>query len=395
MSNNPLKSLELLGQSIWLDYIRNDLIASGRLAEMIEVDGLRGITSNPAIFAKAIGEGHGYDLAIQAMTLEGKGPMAIYEALSQRDVGAAADLFRPLYDSTGGGDGFVSLEVNPHLARDTGGTIQEARRLWQALARPNVLIKVPATVEGLPAIQQLISEGISVNVTLLFGLERYQQAAEAYRAGLAARAGQGLPVRHVASVASFFLSRIDTLVDPLLESFFLQGAKAAGLARQLHGQVAIASARLAYQRYQQLFSGSFDHLAGLGARPQRLLWASTGSKNPAYSDVKYVEALIGPGTINTAPPATLDAYRDHGAPECRLQLKLGHAQWILESLGELGILLSDVTRQLETEGLQKFVQPFDHLLETLAHRPQPGVCNRGESDAGPDGAADVYRGRRR
>jgi len=369
MSNNPLKSLELLGQSIWLDYIRNDLIASGRLAEMIEVDGLRGITSNPAIFAKAIGEGHGYDLAIQAMTLEGKGPMAIYEALSQRDVGAAADLFRPLYDSTGGGDGFVSLEVNPHLARDTGGTIQEARRLWQALARPNVLIKVPATVEGLPAIQQLISEGISVNVTLLFGLERYQQAAEAYRAGLAARAGQGLPVRHVASVASFFLSRIDTLVDPLLESFFLQGAKAAGLARQLHGQVAIASARLAYQRYQQLFSGSFDHLAGLGARPQRLLWASTGSKNPAYSDVKYVEALIGPGTINTAPPATLDAYRDHGAPECRLQLKLGHAQWILESLGELGILLSDVTRQLETEGLQKFVQPFDHLLETLAHRP--------------------------
>ena len=369
MATNPLIQLGTFGQSIWLDYIRHDLIASGKLAELIEQEDLRGITSNPAIFAKAIGEGHEYDLIIQAMTLEGKPPMAIYEAISQRDVQDAADAFRPLYERTDGADGFVSLEVNPHLARDTGGSIQEARRLWRALDRPNVLIKVPGTAEGLPAIQQLISEGISVNVTLLFGLERYLQAAEAYRAGLARRAAQGLPLRRVASVASFFLSRIDAVVDPRLEACCAQGGETGEVARQLLGQVAIASAKLAYQDYNEIFGLRFADLARAGARPQRLLWASTGTKNPAYSDVKYVEALIGADTVNTVPPATLDAYRDHGQPEARLAQGTEQARWVLEQLPRLGIDLAEVTRKLEAAGLEQFAAPFDRLLAALAPRP--------------------------
>ena len=354
MATNPLIQLGTFGQSIWLDYIRHDLIASGKLAELIEQEDLRGITSNPAIFAKAIGEGHEYDLIIQAMTLEGKPPMAIYEAISQRDVQDAADAFRPLYERTDGADGFVSLEVNPHLARDTGGSIQEARRLWRALDRPNVLIKVPGTAEGLPAIQQLISEGISVNVTLLFGLERYLQAAEAYRAGLARRAAQGLPLRRVASVASFFLSRIDAVVDPRLEACCAQGGE---------------TGEVAYQDYTEIFGLRFADLARAGARPQRLLWASTGTKNPAYSDVKYVEALIGADTVNTVPPATLDAYRDHGQPEARLAQGTEQARWVLEQLPRLGIDLAEVTRKLEAAGLEQFAAPFDRLLAALAPRP--------------------------
>ena len=267
MKDNPLKQLGTLGQSIWLDYIRRDLIASGELRRLIEEDGLRGMTSNPSIFEKAIAESHDYDEDIRAMALEGKGAEAIYEALSQRDVQSAADEFRPLYDRTDGKDGYVSLEVNPHLAHDTTGTIEEARRLWAALNRPNVFIKVPATADGLPAIQQLISEGISVNVTLLFGLPRYRQVAEAYIAGIEARAAQGKPVKHVASVASFFVSRIDALVDPLLEKRIAQGGKEADVAKQVHGQVAIASAKMAYQIYKEIFgSDRFKKLADQGAR---------------------------------------------------------------------------------------------------------------------------------
>jgi transaldolase len=348
-------------------------MASGELRRLIDEDGLRGMTSNPSIFEKAIADSHDYDGDIRAMALGGNGADAIYETLSQRDVESAADQFRPLYDRTDGQDGYVSLEVNPHLAHDTKGTIEEARRLWAALNRPNVLIKVPATAEGLPAIQQLIGEGISVNVTLLFGLPRYRQVAEAYIAGIEARAAQGKPVKHLASVASFFVSRIDALVDPLLEKLIAQGSKEVDLAKRARGQVAIASAKMAYQIYKEIFgSDRFRKLAARGARAQRLLWASTSTKNPDYSDVKYVEALIGPDTVDTAPLETLDAYRDHGEPEARLEQGVEEARRILERLPELGIDIDKVTRQLEDEGVEKFNKPFDKLMEALTQKsPQP------------------------
>src|SRR5664280_448296 len=369
MINNPLNRLGMLGQSIWLDYIRRDLMASGELRRLIEEDGLRGMTSNPSIFEKAIAGSHIYDGDIRDMALKKKDVKAIYEALSQRDVQSAADEFRPLYDRTDGKDGYVSLEVNPHLAQDTKGTIEEARRLWAALNRPNVLIKVPATANGLPAIQQLIGEGISVNVTLLFGLPRYRQVVEAYLAGVEARAAQGKPVKHLASVASFFVSRIDALVDPLLEKITARGGKEADLAKAARGQTAIASAKMAYRIYQEIFgSDRFKKLAAQGARAQRLLWASTSTKNPDYSDVKYVEALIGPDTVDTAPLETLDAYRDHGKPKARLEQDVEEARRLLARLPELGIGIDDVTRQLEDEGVEKFNKPFDKLMETLAQR---------------------------
>jgi transaldolase len=333
LKENHLKELGTLGQSIWLDYIRRDLIAGGELRRLIEEDGLRGMTSNPSIFEKAIAGSHVYDEDIRNMALDGKECKAIYEALSQRDVQGAADEFRPVYDETDGKDGYVSLEVNPHLAHDIHGTLAEARRLWAALNRPNVLIKVPATTEGLQAIQQLISEGINVNVTLLFG------------------------------------SRIDTLVDPLLEKIIAQGGDQAQLAKQVHGQVAIASAKVAYQAYEEIFgSDRFKKLTAHDARVQRLLWASTGTKNPDYSDVKYVEALIGAHTVNTAPVETLDAYRDHGEPKARLEQDTDEAYWVLQQLPALGINIDKVTQQLEEEGVEKFNQPFDDLMETLAKK---------------------------
>jgi transaldolase len=377
MSGNSLKRLGSLGQSVWLDYIRRDLIASGQLRRLIEEDGLRGMTSNPSIFEKAIVDSHDYDEDIRAMALKGKGAEAIYEALSQGDVESAADQFRPLYDRTDGQDGYVSLEVNPHLGHDTEGTVEEARRLWAALNRPNVLIKVPATADGLPAIQQLISEGISVNVTLLFGLPRYRQVAEAYIAGLEARAAQGKPLKHLASVASFFVSRIDALVDPLIEELIAQGGKEKDLARKARGQVAIASAKMAYQIYKEVVGGErFRKLAAQGARVQRLLWASTSAKNPDYSDVKYIEALIGPDTVDTIPMETLDAYRDHGKPKARLEQDVEEARSVLGRLHELGIDIDNVTRQLEDEGVEKFNQPFDKLMATLAQR-SPQHLTRG------------------
>ena len=369
MSVNPLRELGTLGQSLWLDYIRRDLIASGKLRRLIEEDGLRGMTSNPSIFEKAIADSHDYDDDIRAIAFSGKGAETIYETLSQHDVQNAADEFRTLYDRTDGKDGYVSLEVNPHLAHETKGTIEEARRLWAALDRPNVLIKVPATANGLPAIQQLISEGISVNVTLLFGLPRYAQVAEAYIAGLEARAAQGRPLKHLASVASFFVSRIDALVDPPLEKLIGQGCKESDLARKAHGQISVASAKMAYQHYKEIFAcDRFRKLAAKGARVQRLLWASTGTKNPNYSDVKYIEALIGPDTVNTVPLETMDAYRDHGEPKARLEHDVKEAQWLLEQLSELGIGIDNVTRQLEDEGVEKFIKPFDKLMETVAQR---------------------------
>lgn len=364
MKNNSLKQLETFGQSIWLDYIRRDLITSGELRRLIEEDGLQGMTSNPSIFEKAIAESHFYDEEIRAMSLKNKDAKAIYEALSQQDVQNAADAFRTLYERTDGKDGYVSLEVNPQLARDTRGTIQEARRLWAALNRPNVFIKVPATSAGIPAIQQLISEGININVTLLFGLPRYRQVAEAYLAGLEARAAQGKSLKRVASVASFFLSRIDTLVDSLLDKPNAGGDKS--IIEKIRGQTAIASAKEAYQIFKQIFgSERFKKLATHGARVQRLLWASTGTKNPAYSDVKYIEALIGPDTVNTFPIETLNAYREHGEPTASLEKDVTDAARLLKHLPLLGISIDQVTQQLEDEGIEKFIKPFAQLMESL------------------------------
>ncbi len=368
-ANNPLEQLETLGQSIWLDYIRRDLIADGGLRRLIEEDGLRGMTSNPAIFEKAIVDSHDYDEDIRIMAARGMAAPEIYESISQRDVQSAANVFRPLYDRTDGRDGYVSLEVNPHLAHDTNGTLGEARRLWAALNRPNVFIKVPATDEGLPAIRQLISEGINVNVTLIFGLPRYRQVAEAYAAGIESRSSQGKSVKHVASVASFFVSRIDALVDPLLQLIVVQGDKEADIAKEALGQVAVASAKIAYQTYKEIFgSARFRSLAMQGARVQRLLWASTGTKNPEYSDVKYVEALIGRDTVNTAPVETLDAYRDHGDPQDRIEQDMFEAARVLSLLPELDIKLDSVTQQLEDEGITKFNQPFDKLMKAVSER---------------------------
>ena len=366
---NALLQLAELGQSIWLDYTRRDLIASGELRRLIEEDGLKGMTSNPSIFEKAIVGSRNYEEDIRAMTFDGHSPNMVYETLSQGDVQGAADEFRSVYDEMDGRDGYVSLEVNPHLAHDTKGTIVEARRLWRALNRPNVFIKVPATAEGLPAIQQLISEGINVNITLLFGLPRYRQVAEAYIAGIEARAKDGKPFKHVASVASFFLSRIDTLVDPLLEKIIAQGGNEADIAKKARGQVAIASAKTAYQVYKEIFqSGRFQNLADRGARVQRLLWASTSTKNPDYNDLKYVEPLIGQDTINTVTVETLNACRDHGEPRASLDRDVQQASWVLEHLSELGINLDQVTQQLEDEGVEKFNRSFDKLMNALTRK---------------------------
>ncbi|HEY3269274.1 MAG TPA: transaldolase [Armatimonadota bacterium] len=369
MKDNPLLKLEHFGQSIWMDFIQRGMIESGELKKLIEEDGLGGVTSNPSIFDKAIADSHDYDAAVRAMALEGRNVDQIYELLTVEDIQNAADLFRPVYDRLGGADGFASLEVSPDLAHDTDGTIAEARRLWTALARPNAMIKVPATKEGLPAIQQLVGEGINVNVTLLFGLPRYRQVAEAYIAGLEILASQAKPLKSVASVASFFLSRIDVLLDPTLEKLMATDKSRAGFAGRCHGQVAIYSAKAAYQIYKEIFgSERFGRLKAQGAKPQRLLWASTSTKNPAYSDLKYVEALIGPETIDTIPLKTLAAYRDHGKPAPRLTEDAVEASETLQRLGELGIDLDAATQQLEDEGIDKFVKAFDALLNTLKEK---------------------------
>jgi transaldolase len=332
------------------------------------------MTSNPAIFEKAIVSSHDYDPDIQALAAKGADPKAIYEHISQQDVRSAADVFAPLHRASDGVDGYVSLEVSPHLARDTQGTVEEARRLWAALDRPNVFIKVPATAQGLPAIQQLISEGISVNVTLIFGLPRYREVAEAYIAGLEALHTQGRPLNAVASVASFFISRIDSMVDPLLAAAAARGGQDAERAAACKGQIAIASAREAYQIYKGIFGGErFGKLKALGARPQRLLWASTSTKNAADSDVKYVEALIGPDTVNTAPVETINAYRDHGRPESRLETGVEEARGLLQALAGLGISIDAVTQKLEDEGVDKFNEPFDKLMQALSLHPASKV----------------------
>jgi len=370
-SFNPLEAIRSCGQSIWLDYLGRELIGSGELRRLIEEDGVSGVTTNPAIFEKAIDGGRAYDAEIARLAHEGADAAAIYRQLTLADVAAAADLLLPVHQAGAGADGFVSLEVSPHLAHDSEGTLREARELWAALARPNVLIKVPATRAGVAAIRRLIAEGINVNVTLLFGLARYGEVAEAYLAGLEAR--REAQLRGIASVASFFLSRIDSLVDPMLERIAQQGGANAAKAAPLRGEVAIASAKLAYRHYQGIVSGErYRALAERGARPQRLLWASTSTKNPAYPDTKYVEPLVGPDTINTLPPETLDAYRDHGRPGSTLTAGFARAESVLAELQEVGIDIEAVSQRLEDEGVQKFIAPYDKLLASIGKKARDG-----------------------
>ncbi len=376
--DNPLLKLADFGQSIWLDYIRRHMLTSGELKRLIQEDGLKGVTSNPSIFNKAIGGSHDYDEAIEKLARAGKSIEAIYQAITVEDVQRAADIFRSVYDRLEGRDGFVSLELNPHLAHDTHGSINEARDLWKLLDRPNVFIKVPATQEGLPAIKQLISEGINVNVTLLFGLPRYRKVADAYISGLEERAAKGLPLDRVASVASFFLSRIDVKVDPRLEKIMEEGGPKATAAKNVHGEVAVSSARVAYRIYQEIYgSERWKALEKQGARTQRLLWASTSTKNPEFSEVKYVEALIGPDTVNTVPMETLNAYRDHGNPAPRLTEGVDRAASVLHRLPEVGIDLDNVTQELEDEGVEKFNQPYDELMCTLEGKRREALEKKG------------------
>ena len=368
-AQNPLKELTKFGQSVWLDYIRRDLFASGELKRLIDEDGLRGMTSNPSIFEKAIA---GSDLYTQTLAelekrkdLDAKGR---FEELAIKDIQDAADLLRPVYQQSKKRDGYVSLEVSPYLAHKTQETLDEARRLWKRVGRENLMIKVPGTPEGIPAFQQLISEGININVTLLFAFDVYVRVAEAYIAGLEAFAKSGGDVSRMASVASFFISRIDTLVDGEIDAKLKAATNPAdqALLGKLHGKVAIANGKLTYQRYKQIFSGArWDALASRGAQTQRVLWASTSTKNPAYSDVYYVEELIGPDTVDTIPPATFDAFRDHGKPRASLEENIQAAQETMQGLEKAGISMKAATDKLTAAGVKQFSDDFDKLLNAV------------------------------
>jgi transaldolase len=359
---NPLKSLEALGQSVWLDDIHRGWLRDGTFSRWISEDGVSGVTSNPAIFAKAIRESRDYEDAIAAGARDGLSADDLYERIAIGDVQAAADLLRPTFAATNGADGMVSLEVSPHLADDTQASIASGRALWKAFNRPNAMIKVPGTRAGLPAIRTLIAAGISINITLLFGLDRYREVVDAWMSGLEDRVRAGKPIGQIVSVASFFLSRIDTLVDARLQA-------SGGEAAKLRGRAAIASARLAYAIFEEwMKSPRWEKLRSAGARPQRLLWASTSSKDPQLPDTYYVEALIAEQTVNTVPKTTLDAYRDHGSPSVRIHEDLDGARRTVETLRAAGIDLRTVADQLEREGVKKFVEPFDELLTELTKR---------------------------
>ncbi|MCA1581180.1 MAG: transaldolase [Acidobacteria bacterium] len=373
MTGNPLQRLNALGQSIWYDYIRRDLFTSGRLDRMIREDALTGMTSNPTIFQKAIADSDLYDEDMRRLAGQGLDTYRVFEGLEVQDVQRAADLFRPVFDRTGGDDGFVSIEVGPHLALDRDGTIEEARRLWKSCDRPNVMVKIPGTKEGVPAIRQCLEEGININITLLFSVSRYREVMEAYLAGLEARAAAGKPVDRVRSVASFFVSRVDTMADKKLDA----RAKEAGsdreraLAKDLRSKVGIANARIAFQAFEEIFGGGrFEALAKKGVKRQKPLWASTSTKDPALPDLYYVEALVAPDTVDTMPPETLEAYRDHGEPAVRIHDDLQDAHAVFRGLTELGIDDKAIFRDLEDEGIRKFSDSYDSLMKTLAEKQQ-------------------------
>ncbi len=368
-ATNPLKELLKFGQSVWLDYIRRDLLTSGELKRLIAEDGLRGMTSNPTIFEKAITGGKLYDDLLNSLRsrtdLDAKGR---YEILAIRDIQDAADILRPVYDSSKRRDGYVSLEVSPYLARDTKGTIAEARTLWKAVGRENVMIKIPGTTEGIPAFQQAISEGINVNVTLLFSQEVYVKVAEAYIAGLEQFAKGGGDVSRMASVASFFISRIDSAVDAIIDAKLKasKDAKEQELLKSVQGKVAIANGKQTYEKYQEIFSTPrWKALAAKGAQTQRVLWASTSTKNPAYRDVLYVEELIGPDTVDTIPPATFDAFRDHGKLRQSLTEDLASAHKTMENTAKVGISMKEVTDKLTDDGVRLFSEAFEKLLDAV------------------------------
>lgn len=367
MENRMLDKVYQLGQSVWLDNLSRQILNNGELEQLITEKRVRGLTSNPAIFQKAISGSDAYDEAIEKLANDGLERIKIYESMAVEDIQRAADLFRPVYDASGGEDGCVSLEVQPSLVYDTQGTIDEARQLWKAVNRPNVMIKVPGTEEGLPAITQLLSEGININVTLLFSVERYKAVTEAYLKGLEQRLEKGESIKHVVSVASFFLSRIDVMVDPMLQDIIENKPDQAEKAKSVLGETAIANAKQAYKVFEEVFSSErFQKLAEQGARKQRVLWASTGNKNPDYEELRYVYPLVGPDTVNTMPGDTLDILLEKGKePTNQVAEGMDQADQVMATLEELGIDMEKVTDDLEKEGVAKFEKPFNQLLDAI------------------------------
>lgn len=366
---NRSQELYQLGQSLWYDNIRRKLLQNGEMAGMIEDGKIYGVTSNPSIFNNAIGKSDDYDDALIPLAQAGKSAMEIFEALAVEDIRAAAELFLPLYERTEGVDGYVSLEVNPDLADDTDATCDEAQRLWDLVDRPNLMVKIPATKEGIPAIERSIANGLNINITLIFSVERYAEVMSAYLSGLEQRAAAGKPIEHVASVASFFISRIDSKVDVWLDELVEAEGPHAGLAASLRGKIAVANAKLAYQRFGEVFASQrFQRLKEKGGRMQRPLWASTSTKNPTYSDVKYVDELIGQDTVNTVPPKTLEAFLDHGTVERTLARDLEAAFRACADFEEVGLSLAQATRELEQEGVAAFSKAFASLLQTVEER---------------------------
>jgi len=368
MATNPLKSLEQFHQSPWLDFIQRSFTENGSLKKLVDEDGLKGVTSNPAIFEKAMGHGTDYDAQIKDILSKQKisGP-DLYETLAIDDIKAATKILRPVYEATKGLDGYVSLEVSPFLAYNTEDTIEEARRLWKAVGAENLMVKIPGTPEGIPAFQTATSEGISVNVTLLFAIDAYKAVLEAYISGLEARHAKGEDISRIASVASFFVSRIDGKIDAEIDKRIAAGDKNADALKALRGKVAIANAKIAYQHYLDVTkSDRWQKLAKAGANPQRLLWASTGTKDKAYSDVLYVEELIGPDTVNTIPPATFDAFRDHGKLRASLTEDVAGAKHVMAEAQRLGLDLDGVTKTLVKEGCASFEVAFQALLDSVS-----------------------------
>ena len=363
---NPLKGLLAYGQSPWMDYIRRDLLTSGGLKKMIDQDGLRGMTSNPTIFEKAITGSNFYADILESPDAKKLGAGGVYEKIAIRDVQDATDIFKPVYVESKRRDGYVSLEVSPLLANDTQATIDEARRLWKTVSRENLMVKVPATPAGIPAIRQLLEDGLNINITLLFAQSAYEQVAEAFLAALEARAKKGQDISHIASVASFFVSRIDTLIDSQIEAKLktVTDANQRALLTSIEGKIAIANAKLTYRKYQELFGGArWKALAAKGAQTQRLLWASTSTKNPKYRDVQYVEELIGADTVDTIPPATFDAFRDHGKLRASLTENVDEAAKTMANLEKAGISMKEATEKLVVDGVKLFADAFKQLLE--------------------------------
>ena len=380
---NPLLELRRFGQSVWYDNIQRGLITSGEFQRMVEQDGVAGVTSNPTIFEKAINGSTDYDAHIMELEGQGKGVQEIYDALTIRDIQMAADLLRPTYERAQGADGYTCLEVSPKLAYDTEASIESARRLFQALDRPNAMIKIPGTPQGLPAIEQCLSEGININITLLFGVENYEQVAWTYISALEKLAAAGKPLDRIASVASFFVSRVDSLVDKQLEERIRETKSEAERERleSLLGKAAMANAKIAYARFKEVFSSPrWQALADKGARVQRCLWASTSVKNPRYRDVMYVEEAVGPHTVNTMPQSTLDAFRDHGRAAPTLEEGLEEAQETMRRLAEAGIDFKEVTDELQVQGVKLFADSFDQLIESIREKGEALLAASGRRE---------------